>query len=259
MHQRTLGLIGGCGAVSTLLYYQALNSGVESKSSGHSASLLLRSFNIAEIKAFIDQDRWDIVKTKLVEASEWLVSGGAEAVLICSNTLHLIADEIAQPLHVPLINIIDVTAEKLINDNCSRPLVLGTKYSIESCSYLDRLKAHLLNPIKPKDRDIETIHEIIYQELIKGIVTENSKNEIKNILTSYQDADSIVLGCTELDILFPDDSVHQIYSTTNIHIRAGLKFMLGKSPQDFDVGSELRAYSNFLSAKQSAPIYGQTV
>jgi len=227
-----IGMIGGLGWESTLDYYKLVNSKVEEALGGfHSASLLLYSFDFKPILDLQMQGRWDLVLDAVTEASLSLESAGAEFLIICSNTMHKIADSLAERINIPILNIIDCVAEELKIRGNSRIALLGTRFTMKDGFYADRLrKVHSIESVIPTDAEADHIQKIIYEELAKGIVHHDSKNYIVGIIERMygQGIEGVVLGCTELPMLVKEHDVAlPLFDTMEIYMDAAVKKHLG--------------------------------
>ncbi len=228
---RTLGLIGGCSAESTSIYYARINQLVREAMPGHGAKLLLWSFDFEDIDACCRTGNWDLGLEKFAKAARWLQAGGADAILLATNTMHKIADPLAAGLDVPLIHIIDETAAAIIGKGLSRPVLLGTRFTMKEPFYRDRLMSHGLTPFLPAPADQEAIHAVIYEELIPGRVTDDGRKTLAGVVESLAraGADSVILGCTELGLIIgPGDVPVAVFDTAEIHIKAAVAFALAQ-------------------------------
>jgi len=230
---KVLGLIGGMNWQSTIEYYKIINTIVNEKlGKSHSAKILLFSVDFEEILKLEMEDNWPQIKKIMIEITNSLKNGGAEAIIICSNTMHLIAEDLEKVSKVPLISVIDATAESIKKNNIKSVGLLGTKFTMEGDFYKKRLtEKHKLEVLTPNKKDIELINNIIYGELAKGIVNPNSKKEVKRIVRYLvsNGAEGIILGCTELPMLISQEEVTTpLFDTLKIHMMAAVKFSLGK-------------------------------
>ncbi|MFC5342949.1 aspartate/glutamate racemase family protein (plasmid) [Brevundimonas staleyi] len=224
-----LGIIGGCSAEATLIYYADINRGVRARRPGHGADLLLRSFDVEDIDAHCRAGDWDGAQAKFRDAAAWLREGGAKAILIATNTMHKIADPIAAEMDIPLIHIGDVAAAALKAAGCSRPLLLGTRYLMGETFYRERLERHGLAVMLPEPADQHQVHAIIYDELMDGRVTEESRRALAAIVdrAAAAGADCVVLACTELGLALKDGDVEApVFDTAALHVQAAIAFAL---------------------------------
>jgi aspartate racemase len=228
---KTLGLIGGCSAESTSLYYAGLNALVRQARPGHGARVLLWSFDFAEIDAFCQAGRWSAALRRFREAGLWLQRGGAEALLICTNTMHRIAAPLAGGLQIPVINLIDATAEAVRRAGCARPALIGARFVMQEAFYRAQLEQAGLEVRLPSLGDQATVHDIIYDELVAGRASDAARARVRAVISRLGEAgaDSVILGCTELGLLIrPGESPLPAFDTADIHIRAGAAFALGE-------------------------------
>lgn len=228
---RRLGLLGGMSWESTALYYKLLNEGVRERRGGlHSAPLILWSFDFAGIADRQAAGAWDDLGAELGEAGRRLAGAGAEALLLCTNTMHRLYDTIAARSGVPVLHIADAAGRALAAAGCRRPAVLGTRFTMEQDFYTGRLAArHGLHPLVPEAEDRATIHDVIYRELCRGRVEPASKRAYLAIVDrmARAGADAVVLGCTEITLLLGQDDVAlPVFDTTALHAAEGVAFML---------------------------------
>jgi aspartate racemase len=226
---RTLGLIGGCSAESTAIYYARINRLVRDRAPGHGAKLLLWSFDFEEIDACCQTGDWDLALEKFMKAAHWLQAAGADALLICTNTMHRIADRLGEALDIPLIHIIDETAKAIVAAGRRRPILLGTRFTMQEPFYRERLEAFGLDVRTPTITEREAIHEIIYDELMEGRVNMTDRRLVKRIIDrlAADGADSVILGCTELGMIIgPDDVDVPVFDTAEVHSQAAARFAL---------------------------------
>lgn len=226
---RKLGLIGGCSAEATSLYYAGLNRGVRARRPGHGASLLLWSFDVEQIDAHCRVGDWAQALREFRGAAEWLERGGAEALMICTNTMHKIADPLADVIGIPLLHIGDIAADAVLQTRSRAPLLLGTRYLMTEAFYRDRLEGHGLGVRLPSPEDQVTVHQIIYDELMDNRVTPESKAALAAIIerSVAAGADSVILACTELGLAVVEGDVSvSVFDTAQLHIAAGVTFAL---------------------------------
>lgn len=228
---KLLGLIGGMNWQSTIEYYKKLNSLINEKLGGnHSAKVVLYSVDFEEILALEMQNRWDLIKEKMVDISVSLEKAGTKGIVICSNTMHLIAEELQDNINIPIINVIDATAEEIQNNGIKSIGLLGTKFTMEGDFYKKRLEnKYGLKVLVPDHKDIELINDIIYKELAQGKVYLNSKKEMKRIHEKLviAGAEGIILGCTELPMIIePNETDLPLFDTLEIHMNKAMEFSL---------------------------------
>jgi aspartate racemase len=221
---RTLGLIGGMSWESTLPYYRLVNERVRERLGGlHSAKLLLYSVDFAEVEAMQREARWEDAATLMVDAAGRLQAGGAEAIVICTNTMHLLAPDIERAVDLPLLHIADVTADAVRAHAIGRIALLGTRFTMEQPFYRERLAAHGLDVLVPESDERDDIHRIIYDELCRGVIRDDSRERYRRIIASLVErgAQGVVLGCTEIGLLVGEaDAVVPMFDTTVLHARA---------------------------------------
>ena len=229
---KTIGLIGGMSFESTAIYYRLINEDVRARLGGHhSARLILWSVDFAEIEVMQRAGEWDKAGAELGAAARRLEAAGAEAIVLCTNTMHRVAGQIEQAVRIPFLHIADATAAALKAASKRRPLLLATRYTMEQAFYKGRLAArHGIEAVAP-DADGRTIvHDIIYQELVHGVVKDDSR---RRYLAIVDDAtrlgiDSIIFGCTEIGMLLsPSDVALPCFDTTALHAKAAVDFALG--------------------------------
>jgi aspartate racemase len=225
-----IGLIGGMSFESSAVYYRLVNEMVRERKGGlASAELILHSVNFEEIVALQKAGDWDMAASRLGDVALRLQIAGARCILICTNTMHLIADKVAGKISVPLIHIIDETAKSLHAAGRKRPLLLATRYTMEHGFYGDRMKSLGLDIMVPDAGDRATVHDIIFNELCAGKVLDSSREKLMEVISRAIDngADGIILGCTEIClILDPDQLPLPGFDTTAIHARAAVDFAL---------------------------------
>lgn len=228
---KTIGLIGGLSWESTVEYYRLLNESVKAKLGGlHSAKILLYSFDFAEIETLQHQGNWDQATRLMIEAAQKLEKGKADFLLICSNTMHKMADAVQADISIPLLHIADPTAEKILAHGFHKIGLLGTRFTMEQDFYRGRLaNKYGLEVIIPNQQDVEVVHNIIYQELCLGEIKLESKKHYIQIMETLvsQGVEAIILGCTEIMLLIqPADSAVPLFDTTAIHAEAAVEYAI---------------------------------
>lgn len=230
---KTLGLIGGMSWESTAIYYRLLNEIVRERLGGlHSARLLLWSFDFAEIAERQHEGDWQGAGVLLIEAARKLEQAGAEGLLICTNTMHKLADAVQAAVSIPIIHIADATAVAIKDAGVNRPALLATRFTMEQDFYKGRLiKKHGLHPVVPDQAGRDMVHRAIYEELCQGIVTTESKAAYVDEVTRMrrdEKIDGVIMGCTEITMLIgqPDFDI-PVFDTTRIHAEAAVEFALG--------------------------------
>jgi aspartate racemase len=226
---KTLGLLGGMSAESTTVYYQTLNRLVRERLGGlHSAEILLRSVDFAPIAALQAKDDWDATGAILADAAARLEAGGAQAILICANTMHLNYDQVAAAVSCPVIHIADATARAL--GGVKRPLLLATRFTMEKPFYRDRLATFGIEASVPDQADRDRLHAIIFDELVVGDLRPASKVEVLAMYAKARAAgcDGVIFGCTEIGLLVsPADFDTPAVDTAVAHCEAAIAFSLG--------------------------------
>ncbi len=228
---KTLGLIGGMSWESTLVYYQLLNRMTRERLGGmHSAPLILWSVDFAPIALMQTEGRWDEAASILVEAGRRLERAGAEALLICANTMHRMADEVQAAVSIPLIHVVDATASAIRSGGVRRPLLLATRYTMEQDFYRDALSRRDVEAVIPGPDDRAQLQSIIYDELVRGVIRPQSKAAMLAIIAAQragQGVDGVILGCTEFGLLLRQEDLDlPVFDTTVLHAEAAVNFAL---------------------------------
>ncbi len=228
---KTIGLIGGMSWESSLAYYRIINETTRDRLGAlHSAQVLLYSFDFAEIEPLQAAGRWDEAAERLISAAQVLERGGADLFLLCTNTMHRVADEIQRRVAIPLLHIADSTADKVVKAEIGSVGLLGTRYTMEESFYRDRLsQGHGLEVLVPGPEDRRLVHEVIYQELCLGKVLETSRDHYRRILRELvgSGAQGIILGCTEIGLLVGEgDASVPVFDTARIHAQAAAEAAL---------------------------------
>ena len=228
---RTVGLIGGMSWESSAQYYRILNRAVQDRLGGvHSAKILLNSVDFGEIEPLQRAGDWDAQTAMLVEAARQLERGGAGLVLICSNTMHRMADDVAAATALPLLHIVDPTGEALKAAGVTRVALLGTAFTMEQGFYRDRLAQRFgLEVLIPEAQDRADVHRIIYEELVRGRIERASRHLYRAVIARLADrgAQAVILGCTEIMLLVSaQDSAIPLFDTTELHALAAADWAL---------------------------------
>ena len=229
---KTLGLIGGMSWESTAIYYRLLNENVRERLGGlHSAKLLLWSFDFAEIAERQHTGDWEGAGALLVEAARGLEAAGARGLVICTNTMHKLADEVQAAVSIPLIHIADATARAVLDAGMKRPALLATRFTMEQDFYKGRLAGgYGLQPVVPDPAGRDMVHRVIYDELCQGMVRADSKSayvEEVGRMRRDENIDSVIMGCTEITMLIGQgDFDIPVFDTTRIHAEAAVDFAL---------------------------------
>ena len=231
---KLMGLIGGMSWESSIEYYRILNETVRERLGGlHSARCLLYSLDFEEIEQLQQQGRWDTAAVVLTEAAKVLEGGGADCIVICTNTMHLVADDVQLSIRIPLLHIADATAERVLADGYKRVGLLGTRYTMEKEFYRDRLVDNFdLEVLIPSEDERGYIDGVIFNELVLGELLDSSRAKFSKIIAGLVErgAQGIILGCTEIGLLVSQDDVAvPVYDTARIHAEAAVEFALGNT------------------------------
>ncbi len=229
---KTLGLIGGMSWVSTIDYYRLINEGINERLGGLNFSqCIIYSFNYADIKRNNDANDWDANFEMVSNAANHLKTAGAEGIILCANTMHLIADKVERSTGLPVINIASATANVIYNQQIQKVGLLGTRFTMEKDFFTAKLKQKGIEAIIPGDDDRGFVHYTIFEELGRFELKESSKQRYVQIIDQMirQGAQGIILGCTEIPLLIkPSDVPVPVFDTTRIHAAAAVEFALGK-------------------------------
>ncbi|EGW36221.1 aspartate/glutamate racemase family protein [Desulfosporosinus sp. OT] len=230
---KTVGLIGGMSWESTATYYLELNRYINQKLGGyHSAKCILYNIQYQDIKDVHKNGDWDRAGDILSEAALSLKAGGADFIILATNTMHIVAPRIKTAVDLPFLHIAEVTTDRLLQDNIRTVALLGTRFTMEKDFYKNVLVDHGINVLIPEKDHIEKIHEIINKELILGKVTASSRECFKDIILSLQKrgAQGVILGCTEIGLLIKqEDSILPVYDTALLHADAAAEYALNDS------------------------------
>lgn len=223
---KLIGVLGGMSWESSLDWYRMANELVRESLGGyHSAPILLDSLDFAEIEALQAQGDWEAAGRVLAAHAKGLEAAGAGLVVLCTNTMHLVADQIVEAISIPFVHIGDTTAEAVRAAGVSTIGLLGTAFTMEQAFYRDRLATHEIRSLIPDAEDRATVHRIIYDELVRGIVSDESRQAYRGVIGRLVDqgAEGIVLGCTEIELLVGQaDSPVPVFPTTALHVAAAL-------------------------------------
>ena len=226
---KTLGIIGGMSWESSALYYSGLNREARARLGGlASARLILNSLEFSQIAQMQHDGDWDGLEALLVQEAQALEKAGAELLIIATNTMHLMFEQVAEAVSIPLIHIADGTGQALVANNYKRPLLLATGFTMEKDFYKGRLLSKFgIECETPNAEDRAQTHRIIYEELCKGQVSSESQALFKALIKRYPSCDSVILGCTEL-VLSIDETVSALplIDTTSLHVTASFDAML---------------------------------
>ena len=228
---KTIGLIGGMSWESSSLYYQIINRTTQEKLGGvHSAKCILYSVDFNEIALLQKEGNWKKLGELMVEAAQSLEKGGADFIILCTNTMHKLSGEIEASVSIPLIHIGDAAAQKIKEKNFKKVGLLGTSFTMEQDFFKGRLlNRHQIETIIPDETQRAAIHRIIYDELVKGIVNSESRNIVLEIISDLIDkgAEGIILGCTEIELLITNEfTTAELFNTAEIHAKKAVEFAL---------------------------------
>ena len=220
---KTLGLIGGMSWESTVPYYRFINEAIKARLGGlHSARLVLYSVDFEEIARLQHAGDWDAAGQVLADAAQRLERAGAEALVICTNTMHKVAPAIEAKVRIPVLHVVDAVAAEIRAAGFHKVGLLGTRFTMEQPFYAQYLARHGLTTLVPEQADRDLVHRVVYEELCLGKIVDASRNEYRRIMATLaaQGAEAIILGCTEISMLVgPQDASVPLFDTTAIHAR----------------------------------------
>lgn len=228
---KKIGLIGGMSWESTVDYYKILNREIKAKlGEPHSAEIIMHSVDFAEIEKLQSAGEWNQLSQKMIKIAQKLETAGADMILICANTMHQMAPEVQANVRTPLLHIADAAAEKVEAKGYKKVGLLGTKYTMEGDFYKNRIEEKYgIEVVIPDPEARDYIHQVIYQELVSGILKDESKEKFKEIIENLKEkgAEGIILGCTEIPLLIKtEDSSLPIFNTTELHAKKAVQFAL---------------------------------
>lgn len=228
---KTIGLIGGMSWESSIEYYRIINETVRERLGGlHSAKCLMYSVDFAEIEALQQEGAWEEATRLLVSAAQLVERGGADFILICTNTMHRLAEDVQKQINIPLLHIADATAERVKEQGLRKIGLLGTKFTMEEDFYKGRLiERHGLEILIPDEKERQRVHRVIYDELVLGIIKPASTAKYIEIIDTLieRGAEGIILGCTEIGLLIGQEDVQiPLFDTTYIHATAAVEYAL---------------------------------
>ncbi len=228
---KTIGLIGGMSWESSAEYYRIMNEAVKEKLGGlHSVNCILCSVDFDKIAALQHRGEWKELTARMIGFARKLEDAGADFIVIATNTMHKMAEEVQGNIRIPLLHIADATAEKIIEKGVHKPGLLGTKFTMQEDFYKGRLKEKYdIQVIIPSETDRNMIDDIIYNELCAGIIKRASKEKFQEVIRGLvsKGADGVILGCTEIPLLISQEDVEvPLFDTTTIHSRAAVEFAL---------------------------------
>jgi aspartate racemase len=219
---KTIGMLGGMSWESTASYYKAINEGVKSELGGlHSAKICLYSVNFDEIEKLQHEGKWNETALILANAAKSVEAGGADFLMICTNTMHKVVPEIEAEISIPIHHIADATANKLVADGVKKVGLLGTRFTMEQDFYKSRLIDNFgVDVVVPDTNGQTVVHNVIYDELCRGIISSESREQYLSIVNDLheQGAEAVILGCTEIALLIQQEHTRvPLYDTTEIH------------------------------------------
>jgi aspartate racemase len=227
----TIGMLGGMSWESSAEYYRLANELVRDRLGGlHSAQCLLYSVDFADVEAMQATGRWDDAAKVLAAGAKALEAGGADLLLLCTNTMHKVAGQVEDAVGIPFVHLGDATASAVRAAGVERVGLLGTAFTMEQDFYRDRLASHGLTVLVPEPADRDLVHRVIYDELCVGVVSPASREAYRAVMRRLVDrgAQGIILGCTEIELLVgPDDTSVPVFPTTRLHVEAALDRALG--------------------------------
>ena len=229
---KTIGLIGGMSWESSLVYYRLVNEGVKARLGGfHSAQCVMYSVDFGEVEPLQHEGRWEEAAERMIEAARHVQDGGADVLILCTNTMHKTADQIQERIRIPFLHIADATADAVKHRDIKRVGLLGTRFTMEDRFYRGRLVAkHNLEVVVPEADQRGIVHEVIYDELCAGRIEEESRQKYLDIIDGLfqRGAEGIILGCTEIGLLIGQEHCSiPIFDTTQIHAEAAVEYALG--------------------------------
>ncbi|MFZ1991721.1 MAG: aspartate/glutamate racemase family protein [Alphaproteobacteria bacterium] len=227
---KTIGMLGGMSAESTAHYYRVINEMVRERLGGvHSAQILMYSFDFAMLEELQRAGDWQTIGRHLVSAARSLEGAGADFMMICANTMHVVAPEVESALKVPLLSIIDPTADAIRAAHLEKVALLGTSYTMELGFFQERLARFGIEAIVPEKSDRVLCHRIIFEELVRGIITAHSKQTYRGIIDRLvkKGAQAVILGCTELTLIITKaESSVPLFDTMMLHAQAAVDLAL---------------------------------
>jgi aspartate racemase len=223
----TIGMLGGMSWESSAEYYRLANELVRERLGGlHSADCILLSVDFADIEVLQASGSWDEAGKLLADAAERLEAAGADLLLLCTNTMHKVADHVQAAVEIPLLHLADATAAAILEAGLKTVGLLGTAFTMEQDFYRDRLESHGLTVLVPEAADRARVHSIIYEELCLGVVTQASRDAYVGVIDRLAEAGAqgVVLGCTEIELLISQaDSPVPVFPTTRLHVQAAVE------------------------------------
>ncbi|MET9226043.1 aspartate/glutamate racemase family protein [Lentzea sp. NPDC003310] len=221
----TIGMLGGMSWESSAEYYRLANVLVREKLGGlHSAKVVLHSVDFAEIERMQVEGRWEDAGKELAEAAAQVEAGGADFLLICTNTMHKVFDQVQAAVGIPVLHLGDTTAQAIKRAGFTTVGLLGTGFTMDQAFYRERLESQGLTVLVPSEEDRATVHRIIYDELCLGIVREQSRRAYQDVISRFEGAQGVILGCTEIELLISQADVPvPVFPTTRLHVEAAVE------------------------------------
>jgi aspartate racemase len=226
---RRLGLLGGTTWHSSIIYERLLNEGVQAALPGQTADLVIRSYNFGHISAQHAADAWDELATEYIADARWLQDGGADAIIICANTMHMVAPQVEAAIDIPVINIIDETAKAILAAGFDNAGLLATGYTMRMPFYRDRMAQQGVTTIAPEEPDLSDFHELIYNRVGQGIIEEQDFEGARAAAAKLisRGAQGIISGCTEVPLVLTQDDLDvPLFDSMQLHVDAALEFAL---------------------------------
>ena len=222
----TIGLVGGMSWESSLEYYRLLNTGVEERLGGlHSAKVVLSSIEFAELTNMQRREDWDAAGALLAGAARGVQAAGADLVLMCTTSFHVVADQVEAAIDVPFLHLAEVVADAAKAQNLTKVGLIGTAFTMSRSFFTDRIASHGVDVVVPEERHHETVDRIVYDELVHGKVLDTSRTTVVSLIDELWDAGAqgVILGCTELELLVHQaDSELPVFPCTTLHVQAAL-------------------------------------
>lgn len=233
---KRLGILGGMSWESSAEYYRIINQAVQQRLGGfHSADCVMHSLNFAEIEAYQSAGDWDSATQRLIEASQGLQKAGAQGLVIATNTMHKLADDVQAAIDIPLLHIADATAAAIQAQNVARFGLLGTRFTMQQPFMKDRLRERFgLDVRVPDEAGIRIVDDIIYGELVRGVIRDESRRAYQGVIAALVEAgaEGVILGCTEISLLIQaEHSPVPVFDTTLLHAQAAVDWALEKTQE----------------------------
>ncbi|WP_261164521.1 aspartate/glutamate racemase family protein [Microbacterium sp. Marseille-Q6965] len=227
---KKIGLIGGMSWESSALYYRLINEGVRDRLGGlHSARCVMGSVDFAEIERMQTAGEWAAAGELLAREARSLEAAGAELIVLCTNTMHKVSGHIENAVGVPFLHLVDVTGEAILEAGLSKVLLLGTRFTMEEAFYRERMDANAVQTIVPNADGRATVNRVIYDELVLGVVSDESRQAFRGIIEDgvAEGAEGVILGCTEIELLIGEEDVSvPVFASTTLHAAAAVDFAL---------------------------------